>query len=115
MESFAARINRVIDYIDAHLGDEMDLETLASIAFFSKYHFHRLFASHTGETLGAFIQRLRQDKAADLLCNRQDCTVTQIALECGLSGSAAFGFARWALCGGDMDTGGACLRQSETA
>jgi AraC family transcriptional regulator len=90
MESYSARINRVIDYIDAHLGDEMDLETLASIACFSKYHFHRLFATHTGETLGAFIQRLRLDKAANLLCSRSDSTVTQIALDCGFSGSAAF-------------------------
>lgn len=90
MESYTARINRVMDYIDTHLGDEMDLEILASIACFSKYHFHRLFAAHTGETLGSFIQRLRLDKAASLLCSRKDCTVTQIALGCGFSGSASF-------------------------
>jgi AraC family transcriptional regulator len=90
MESYAARMNRVIDYIDMHLGEELELDSLASIACFSKYHFHRLFAAHAGETLGSFIQRLRLEKAAGLLCDGSGRTVTEIALGCGFSGSASF-------------------------
>ncbi|GAB1484304.1 AraC family transcriptional regulator [Treponema sp.] len=90
METYAARINRVIDYIEKNLGTTLDLERLASLACFSKYHFHRLFASFTGETLASYIQRLRLEKAATLLCNGSDRTITEIALDCGFSSSAAF-------------------------
>ncbi|HMA65896.1 MAG TPA: AraC family transcriptional regulator [Chitinispirillaceae bacterium] len=56
---YRQRINRVIDYIDAHLDENLTLETLAYIACFSKFHFHRIFQSVTGERLSECIQRLR--------------------------------------------------------
>lgn len=61
---YRARLNRAIEYIDEHIGDKLDLETVAGIAAFSKYHFHRVFSSMVGEPLGAYIQRLRLEKAA---------------------------------------------------
>ncbi len=90
MVDYRARINRVIDYIDRNLGEELALEALADVACFSKYHFHRIFAAHTGETLGAFIQRLRVQRAAQLLAGDPERRVLDIALECGFSGQASF-------------------------
>ena len=49
--SYTARINRVMDHIDAHLDETLDLQALAGVAQFSPFHFHRLFQSLTGETL----------------------------------------------------------------
>ena len=58
-EEYTARINRVIDYIERHLDEPLRLDTLARVANFSPYHFHRIFAALMGETLNQFIHRVR--------------------------------------------------------
>lgn len=85
---YIRRINLVSDYIDRNLGSELTLCELASVAGFSEYHFHRIFAAMTGETLFCFIMRLRTERAATLLCAQPGLTVTQIAAECGFSSHA---------------------------
>ncbi len=87
---YAARFNRVLDYIQVHLGEEMDLDTLASVACFSPYHFHRLFHGWMGETLHDFIFRLRVERAATQLTYNPGKTITEIALDCGFSSSSTF-------------------------
>jgi len=84
------RINRVMDYIDMHLGDPLPLETLAEVAAFSKYHFHRIFYALRGETPGQYIQRLRLNRAARLLLGNRDAPVTEVALDSGFTDGAAF-------------------------
>ncbi len=83
-------INRVIDYIETHIDEPMDLATLASVAHFSPYHFHRLFAGLMGETLNQFIQRVRLEKAAAMLINQPNESITQVAFACGFSSSSTF-------------------------
>jgi AraC family transcriptional regulator len=87
---YAARVHSVMDYIDNHLADPLTLEELSRVAGFSKYHFHRIFASQTGETLFGFIQRLRLEKAALLLASDPGVSVTEAALEAGFGGSSSF-------------------------
>ena len=87
---YVSRINRVIDYIQRNLGRNLTLEELADVANFSKYHFHRIFGMMVGETLYRFIQRLRLEKAATLLVVNPKTSITEIALDCGFSGSATF-------------------------
>lgn len=86
----AARINRVIEFIDIHLSEDMNLEVLADVAAYSKFHFHRIFRAFTGETLTDYIMRLRLEKAAYRLCIDTERSVTGIALDCGFSNSAVF-------------------------
>lgn len=90
LDEYVFRINKVLDHIDANLGQEMNLDDLADIAGFSRFHFHRLFRSLMGETLGRFLQRVRLEKAACMLLWNTRRSVTSIALECGFSGSAVF-------------------------
>lgn len=87
---YAARINRVMDHIQANLAEPMDLEALARIACFSPFHFHRIFHSWAGETLHAFIHRLRLERAAHRLVFDRSATITDIALDCGFSGTSPF-------------------------
>jgi len=87
---YIARINRVIDHIESHLDEELTLENLARIANFSPYHFHRIFGALMGETLGQYIGRIRIEKAAWMLSTHPDRPITEIALDCGFSGSAPF-------------------------
>ena len=80
----------MIDYIEANLGDELCLDSLARVADFSPYHFHRIFSGMMGEPLYRFIQRLRLERAAIRLSHNPKDSVTDIALDSGFSGSAAF-------------------------
>ncbi len=87
---YVRRINRVMDFIETNLEHPLPLERLAEVALFSKYHFHRVFFARVGETPGQFIQRLRIEKAARLLLSNLERPVTEVALDCGFSDSAAF-------------------------
>lgn len=87
---YIGRINRVMDYIEANLDGDLSLQMLARVANFSTFHFHRIFRSIVGETLYQFIQRRRLEKAASCLRANPARSVTEIAFDCGFSGSAAF-------------------------
>lgn len=85
-----SRIHRVIDYIDANIDKDLTLEGLASVASFSRFHFHRIFRAFVGETLNQYVTRLRLEKAATLLTSNPKTSITEIAFDCGFSSSATF-------------------------
>ena len=87
---YAKRVNAVIDYVRAHLTEELSLATLARVAAFSPFHFDRVFKALTGETLFGFIHRLRIEKAAVALTNHPDQSVLEVALDHGFASSATF-------------------------
>ncbi|KAA3609998.1 MAG: helix-turn-helix domain-containing protein [Calditrichaeota bacterium] len=89
-DEYISRINKAIDYIEQNLNNELSLNTVAEKANFSPFHFHRLFGSIIGETLNQFINRLRLEKAASQLLNNPKKMITEIAFDCGFSGSATF-------------------------
>ena len=61
---YERRIHRVVAHIDQHLDEPLDLDTLAAVANFSAFHFHRLFRAWTGETLGDYLRRRRVETGA---------------------------------------------------
>jgi len=87
---YAVRMNRAVDYIQAHLAEPLDLEILAEVACFSPFHFHRLFHGLMGETIHDFIHRLRLERAAAQLVYAPGKSITEIALDCGFSSSSTF-------------------------
>lgn len=87
---YVARINRVLDHIEAHLQDTLTLERLAAVAHFSPYHFHRVFNAMVGETLNRFIARVRIERAMQWLIAHPGRSVTDIALDCGFASSQTF-------------------------
>jgi AraC family transcriptional regulator len=90
VEEYIARINRVIDYIQNNIGEELKLEKLADIANFSAFHFNRIFRAMVGETINHFITRIRIEKAAAYLVGNPKKTISEIAYDCGYSSSATF-------------------------
>lgn len=84
------RMHRVTAYIDQHLDQFLDLETLAEVAHFSPFHFHRLFSALMGETLGAYLRRRRCEVAATRLLAQPRLAVLQIALGVGFGSAEAF-------------------------
>ena len=79
-----AALRRVQLFALANLGRRVRLEDLAARAGVSLFHFARAFRTSTGETPYAFVQRLRVEKAQQLL-GETDLPLGRIALECGYS------------------------------
>ncbi len=86
---YKERILRVLTHIQEHLDEALDLEELAQVACFSSFHFHRIFAAMTGETLADHVRRLRLERAAMELRSGAK-QVIQLALDAGYEAHAAF-------------------------
>lgn len=76
------RIQRSVDYIDAHLTDPMDLAEIASQSGYSLSHFYRVFPAITGFSIKEFVRNKRLAMAARRLVSSKD-RILDIALECG--------------------------------
>ena len=87
---YLSRLNRTIDYIHSHSHEELNLDRLAEIACFSKFHFHRIFKAILGETVNEFVQRVRLEKALGQLILNKYKSITEIALDSGFSSSQNF-------------------------
>ncbi len=83
------RLNKVLIYIQEHIDSPLSLQTLADIACFSSFHFHRIFQAYIGETLYDYVRRNRLEKAAQKLRFTTE-SVTSIALAVGYDTPAAF-------------------------
>lgn len=88
--AYTASINRVQDYIEMHLEDDLTVTMLSEIASFSKFHFQRIFRLITGESLYGYIKRLRIEKSVFMLCTNPKRTIQDIALASGFSNQASF-------------------------
>jgi AraC family transcriptional regulator len=87
---YEKRVNLVIDHVYAHLAEDLSLVGLARVAAFSPFHFHRIFRAISGETLFAFVQRLRLERAALALTHHRDRSILAVALDHGFSSAATF-------------------------
>ena len=70
-------IQNIIVYINGHLTEVLNTDTLSSMSGLSKFHFRRVFRTATGENIGSYIQRLRMEHVAHLLIST-DYTLKQI-------------------------------------
>lgn len=87
--TYLQRINLVLDHVRAHLTGDLSLTTLARVAGFSPFYFHRLFKGLTGETVSDCVNRLRLERAAALL-RGSTVTITDAALACGFESGPGF-------------------------
>ena len=81
-EEYLKRINVIVEYINNHLDENIDLGILAEMSGFSPWHFHRIVRAFLGEPVGAFITRVRVETAARLL-RYSDLSVQDIAYRVG--------------------------------
>lgn len=86
---YRRRINTAIDYIETNLHHKLDVASISREACFSPFHFQRIFSAHMGESLYAFVTRLRVEKAATMLHTRQ-ISITETAHAVGFEDSATF-------------------------
>jgi transcriptional regulator GlxA family with amidase domain len=84
-----AHLRRAKDWMDAHYAEPLDVERLAAVAGWSRYHFIRSFAATYGETPKAYLTRRRIERAQDLL-RSANLTVTEICLAVGFTSLGTF-------------------------
>lgn len=85
-----ARINNAILYIEKNLTEKLILNDIAKEAYFSPFHFHRVFSLVVGETVNNFITRKRIEKAAGLLMRQSEIQITEISEALGFSSLSSF-------------------------
>ncbi|PUA18608.1 GyrI-like domain-containing protein [Glaciimonas sp. PCH181] len=88
--AYAAKFNRVFDYIDEHLGDALTVDLLSQVANFSKYHFHRQFSEYASISVFRYIQLMRLKRASYRLVFNQLEKITDIALDARFENPESF-------------------------
>lgn len=83
-EEYQKCVNVVIEYINQHLGEDIDLKSLARVSNFSPFYFHRIMKAFLGEPIGTFIVRTRTEAAARML-RYSDIPIADIAYRIGYS------------------------------
>ncbi|TCP52602.1 AraC family transcriptional regulator [Tumebacillus sp. BK434] len=105
-------MNRAMEYLEAHLAEEIDYREAARRAFCSEYHFKRMFSFLAGIPLSEYIRRRRLTLAAFEL-QAGAVKVIDLAMKYGYSSPDSFARAFQALHGitpTEARTGGASLK-----
>lgn len=82
MKEQTMAVQRMQDYIAAHLDTEITMAQLAAAALFSPWYAYRLFRAYTGLTPADYIRRMRLSRSALRLKN-EGCRVTDVAFDLG--------------------------------
>lgn len=82
-------VQRMQDYIEAHLEETVGLSDLAKVSLFSPWHSHRLFQEYTGLTPANYIRRLRLAKAA-LRIKNENVRIIDVAFDLGFGSVDGF-------------------------
>ena len=78
--NYLSKIQNSIDFIEVNLRQDLNLSKVSDSAYFSKFHFHRLFHAITGENVMFYIRKRRLTEAAkELLIT--DKSILEVALE----------------------------------
>ena len=89
MENLIMNIETVVDYIESHLDEKLDLEKVSEAVHYSKYHLHRMFTNTVGMTIHDYVQRRQLTEAAKLLIFSSR-PIIEIAFFCGYESQQAF-------------------------
>lgn len=82
-------IEKVLYYIDGHIGEELTYEQLAAVFGYSSFHFHKLFSSVTELSVTEYIRKRRLTLAHQRLCRTAD-TVAEICYDAGFNSIQTF-------------------------
>jgi len=87
--TYISSVNKALQFMDDHLDTNLTLETVAKVACFSPYHFHRIFKVVTNETLNSYISRKRIEKVAAVLQRKPEVSITELSLQFGFTSNSS--------------------------
>lgn len=76
------RVNAVLEYVDTHYAERIQLNDLVEIVHINKYYICKIFQQYTGKTVFNYVNEVRIRKAEELLLTTNR-TVTDIAYATG--------------------------------
>ena len=82
MQEQIEAVQRMQEYISAHLSENITLDDLAKVAMFSPWYARRVFITYTGVTPSDYIRRLRLKHSA-LRLRDENCLITDVAFDLG--------------------------------
>ena len=82
------RIVEILRYIDEHIAEDLDAESIAKAFFISKYHMMRQFRQETGTTVHLYITQKRLVKARELMDSGM--RATEACYRCGWRSYSSF-------------------------
>ena len=82
-------VQRMQEFIEAHLSEEITLADLAQASLFSPWHSYRLFRTHVGLTPAEYIRRLRLSRSAMRL-RAERARIVDVAADIGFGSVDGF-------------------------
>ena len=83
------RMNAAVDYVEANLAGDIDMEKAARIACCSSFHFRRMFYAFAGVTAAEYVRQRRMTLAAKEL-STEKTKVIDAAVKYGYDSPDAF-------------------------
>ena len=83
------QLRRVLEYINAHLDQDLGLNDLAALAGLSTHYFVELFRQRVGKTPHRYVLERRIERAKELLMERKQ-SITDVALAVGFGETSSF-------------------------
>ena len=80
-----AILQRVTEYMEEHLQDNLSLDQLARETDYSRAHFLRMFRATTGKPPHQYLTQRRIERAKSMLMEAEKISLTDIAACCGFS------------------------------
>ncbi|WP_144718187.1 AraC family transcriptional regulator [Agrococcus jejuensis] len=84
-----AALNRIVDVVEQHLAEDLDLDALARDAGTTGYHLRRMFSSLAGMPLSEYVRRRRMTLAAAEVLGEAE--LLDVAVRHGYGSTEAFG------------------------
>ena len=82
MRSQILAVQKMQDYIEVHLTEDITMDTLEDICSFFPWYAHRLFREHTGYAPAEYIRRMRLAKSA-LRLKAEHVKIIDVAFDLG--------------------------------
>lgn len=83
------KLKQALEYMNAHLSENISLATISDELGMSQYYFCRLFKKSTGITPHAYLTQQRVERSKELL-KKKEYTMLNIAIECGFANPSHF-------------------------
>lgn len=77
-------LNKVFEYVNQHFNEEITLSDISTNLHINYYYLSSYFKNHTNENLTAYINKVRVEKAKELLCNLE-LPISEVSSQVGFS------------------------------
>ncbi len=88
-KEYIKKFNNLLEYIDVHYSEDLNLENMANYMGFSKFHFSRLFKQYTDLTFNDYLHS-RRLKASEALLANPNLPIIEVALQSGYASISTF-------------------------